>query len=56
MERHELLALMMELHLPGMRAIIDEVLRDAVRRERPFADLLGDLLKAELAQKKARPV
>ena len=56
MERHELLALMMELHLAGMRAIIDEVLRDAVRRERSFADLLGDLLKAELAQKKARSI
>ena len=56
MERHELLALMMELHLAGMRAIIDEVLRDAVRRERSFQDLLGDLLKAELAQKKARSI
>jgi hypothetical protein len=25
MERHDLLSLMMELHLPGMRAVIDEV-------------------------------
>ena len=56
MERHELLALMMELHLAGMRAVIDEVLRDAVRRQRSFQDLLGDLLKAELAQKKAHSI
>ncbi len=56
MERHELLALMMDLHLAGMRAVIDEVLRDAIRRERSFPDLLGDLLKAELAQKKARSI
>jgi DNA replication protein DnaC len=56
MERHELLALMMELHLAGMRAIVDEVLRDASRRERSFQDLLGDLLKAELAEKKARSI
>jgi DNA replication protein DnaC len=56
MERHEVLALMMELHLAGMRAVFDEVLRDATRRERSFLDLLGDLLKAELAQKKARTI
>ncbi|MEI8394436.1 MAG: hypothetical protein WCF85_06855 [Rhodospirillaceae bacterium] len=43
MERHELLALMMELHLAGMRAVIDEVLRDAIRRERSFQDLLGEV-------------
>ena len=56
MERHELLALMMELHLAGMRAVFDEVLRDAIRRERSLQDFLGDLLKAELAQKKARTI
>jgi DNA replication protein DnaC len=56
MERHELLALMLELHLAGMRAVFDEVLRDAIRRERSFQDLLGDLLKAELAQKQARSI
>lgn len=56
MERDELLALMLELHLAGMRAIFDEVLRDAIRRERSLLDFLGDLLKAELAQKKARSI
>lgn len=56
MERHDLLALMMELHLAGMRAIFDEVMRDAIRRDRSFQDLLGDLLAAELAQKKARSI
>jgi DNA replication protein DnaC len=56
MERHDVLAMMMELHLSGMRAVFEEVLRDATRRDRPFLDLLGDLLKAELTAKKARSI
>ena len=56
MERHELLELMGELKLAGMRAAYDEVLRDGTRRRRPFGDILGDLLEAELAEKRARSI
>lgn len=56
MERHELLAMMQELHLAGMRSILDETLQDAIRRQRSFQDLLGDMLKAEVTARKARSI
>lgn len=56
MERHELMAMLLELHLGGMRSILDEVLQDAIKRQRPFQDLLGELLKAEVTERKARSI
>jgi hypothetical protein len=32
------------------------VLRDGIKRQRPVGDILGDLLKAELAEKQARSI
>ena len=56
MERHELLAMMSDLHLAGMRAAYDEVMSDGIRRQHPAHRILGDLLKAELAEKQARSI
>lgn len=35
MGRHELLAMMADLHLSGMRAAYDEAMTDAIRRQHP---------------------
>jgi len=56
MERHDLLAMMQELHLAGMRAAYDEVMAEGIRRQHPVECILGDLLKAELAEKQARSI
>ena len=56
MERHDLLAMMLELHLAGMRAAYDEVMAEGIRRQHPVERILGDLLKAELAEKQARSI
>lgn len=56
MERHELLAMMSDLHLSGMRAAYDDVISDGVRRQHSAQHILGDLLKAELAEKQVRSI
>lgn len=56
MERHDLLALMTSLKLAGMRAAYDDVMRDAVKRQRSVQQVLGDLLTAEVTEKKARSI
>ena len=56
MERHDLLAMMLELHLARMRAAYDEVMAEGIRRQHPAERILGDLLKAELAEKQARSI
>jgi DNA replication protein DnaC len=56
MERHELIEIMRELKLAGMRAAYDEVMRSGAQNQRGAADILGDLLKAELAEKTARSI
>jgi DNA replication protein DnaC len=56
MERHDLLAMMADLHLSGMRAAYDEVMTDAIRRQHPIQRVLGDLLKAEVAEKQVRSI
>src|SRR4051812_3062825 len=50
------MAMMAELSLSGMRAAYDEVMRDGVKRQRPVQQILGDLLAAEVAEKKARSI
>lgn len=56
MERPDLIAMMAELSLSGMRAAYDEVMRDGLKRQRSVPQILGDLLAAEVAEKKARSI
>ena len=56
MERHDLLALMAELSLSGMRAAYDEVMAEGLKRQRTLPQILGELLTAERAEKKARSI
>ena len=56
MERADLMAMMAELSLSGMRAAYDEVMRDGLKRQRLPQQILGDLLAAEVAEKTARSI
>jgi DNA replication protein DnaC len=56
MERHELLELMATLQLSGMRAAFDEIVADGLRRQHAFDQMLGALLRAEVAEKRARSI
>ena len=56
MERHEVLDLMKALRLSGMRAAFDEIVDIALKRQHPIQRVLGDLLKAEIADKRARSI
>jgi len=56
MERTDLMAMMAELSLSGMRAAYDEVMRDGLKRQRLPQQILGDLLAAEVAEKTARSI
>src|SRR3546814_11568222 len=40
-----------ELKLAGMRHAYDEVIADALKRQHPVQHVVGDLLKAEVAEK-----
>src|SRR3546814_17426016 len=54
MERHQILELMGDLKLAGMRHAYDEVLADAIKRQYPAQHVVGDLLQAETDEKHAR--
>ena len=54
MERHEVLDLMKALRLSGMRAAFDEIVDQAIKRQHPIQRVIGERLKAETADKKAR--
>ena len=56
MERHEILELMGELSLVGMRHAYDEVMADGLKRQHPAPVIVGSLLKAEIAEKQARSI
>jgi DNA replication protein DnaC len=56
MQRHEALDMMRELKLSGMRAAYDDVMRSALQHNRSAAEILGDLLRAEVAEKTARSI
>jgi DNA replication protein DnaC len=56
MERQEILAIMDELKLAGMRAAFDEVVANGLKRQYPVPQIVGDLLKAEIAEKQARSI
>ena len=56
MERTELFDLMGALKLYGMRASYDEVMASAIKRQHEPPRVVGDLLKAEIAEKHARSI
>ncbi len=56
MERHEILELMGELSLVGMRHAYDEVMADGLKRKHAPPIIVGNLLKAEIAEKQARSI
>ena len=56
MERHEVLAMMTKLKLAGMRTAYDDILADGLKRRHPVQQIIGALLKAEIADKTARSI
>src|SRR5450631_4239610 len=56
MERTEVLDLMGELKLFGMRSAYDETLATALKRKHEPQRFVGDLLKAEISEKQARSI
>ena len=56
MERTKLFDLMGELQLYGMKNAYDEIMSTAIKREHEPPRVVGDLLKAEIAEKQARSI
>ena len=56
MERHEVLDMMRALRLSGMRTVFDEIVAVAIKRGHPVQRVIGELLQAEIADKKARSI
>jgi DNA replication protein DnaC len=56
MERSQILELMSKLQLYGMKAAFDEIMATAVRRHYEPPAIIGELLKAEIAEKTARSI
>ena len=56
MERTDVLDMMGELKLYGMRSAYDETLAMALKRKHEPQRLVGDLLKAEISEKQARSI
>ena len=56
MERTDILALMGELKLYGMRAGYDEVMATGIKRQHEPPRIVGDLLMAQIAEKQARSI
>jgi len=56
MERSDILEMMSDLKLYGMKAAFDEIVTTAVKRQHEPQRLVGDLLKAEIVEKQARSI
>lgn len=56
MERTQIFDLMGELKLFGMRSAYDDVMAAGIRRQHEPPQIVGDLLKAEIAEKQARSI
>jgi DNA replication protein DnaC len=56
MERTEIFDLMGRLKLYGMKTAFDEIMATAVKRKHEPLRIIGDLLKAEIAEKQARSI
>ena len=56
MDRTQIFELMGALILYGMRAAYDEVMAAGIKRQHEPPRIVGDLLKAEIAEKQARSI
>jgi hypothetical protein len=56
MERTEILQMPATLKLAGMRAAYDEIVARATKRQFAPAQVIGELVKAEIAEKRARSI
>jgi DNA replication protein DnaC len=56
MERSDILDLMSALSLSGMRAAYDEIVTVGIKRKHSAEQIIGALLKAEIAAKQARSI
>lgn len=56
MQRAEIFELMGTLKLYGMRAAYDEVMAAGIKRQCEPPRIVGDLLRAEIAEKQARSI
>jgi len=56
MERTDILATMGTLKLYGMKSAYDEIIATAVKRQHEPQRVIGDLLSAEISEKKARSI
>jgi len=56
MERQEILDMMGQLKLIGMRSAYDEVIEDGIRRQQPMPYVVGALLQAQIAAAHARSI
>jgi DNA replication protein DnaC len=56
MERSEIIELMATLQLSGMRQAYDEIITTAIKRKHSAEQVIGALLKAEVAEKAARSI
>jgi len=56
MERHDVLEMMTQLKLAGMRAAYDDILADGLKRRHPVQQIIGTLLQVEIADKRARSI
>ena len=55
MERSQVLDAMGQLKLYGMRAAYDEIIQTAVKRQHEPHQIIGDLLTAEIREKRDYP-
>jgi len=56
MQRHELLAALGELRLRGMVAAFDEAVVQGIRQRHTVEEILGELLRAEAAERQSRSI
>ena len=56
MERHEVLEMMVDLKLHGMRAAYDEIVTNGIKRKWTAQRIIGALLQAETAERRARSI
>ncbi len=56
MQRHELIAALGELRLRGMAAAFDEAVVHGIRQRRTVEEILGELLRAEAAERQSRSI
>jgi DNA replication protein DnaC len=56
MDRSQILAVMNELKLFGMRSAYDAIIKTALKRSHEPQKVVGDLLEAEIAEKQARSI